>query len=117
MDGKLRIVCSEEEFDEVLHQNKERLVVLDCSMTWCGPCKMVYPKYKLFAENYKDAVFLYANGDSTASTAALFSKLGVREVPAFYVFRDGKLVHKHTGTNQATLRTAIISQLKPGEAR
>ena len=42
--------------DEILSSSKDSIVVIDYSTTWCGPCKMVAPKYELLSENekYKD---------------------------------------------------------------
>jgi len=34
------------------------LVVVDYSTTWCGPCKVIAPKFDELSEKYPDAVFL-----------------------------------------------------------
>ncbi len=41
----------------------------------------------------------------------------VRVTPSFFLYRDGKEVASLTGTKQQQLRTAILQNLKPGEAR
>lgn len=33
-------------------------MVVDYSTTWCGPCKMVLPKFEALASEYGDAIFL-----------------------------------------------------------
>lgn len=37
--GEITFVRSEEEFDVLLKEHAERLIVLEASMTWCRPCK------------------------------------------------------------------------------
>lgn len=42
----------------VLTDSRDKLVVVDYSTTWCGPCKLIFPKFEMLAEQYKDAIFL-----------------------------------------------------------
>lgn len=47
------------EFDKILQRAlKSQLVVVDFTASWCGPCKMIAPIYKEFAEQYSKAVFV-----------------------------------------------------------
>lgn len=110
-------IFSVKEFDDILEAHSEKLVVLDCSMTWCGPCKVLLPKFKLFAENYRDAIFLHMNGDENDSCSELFSRLQVGQVPSIQLFREKELVSRHEGIDSKMLRTVILRQLKEGEAR
>ncbi|KAK3281729.1 hypothetical protein CYMTET_10499 [Cymbomonas tetramitiformis] len=115
--GEVKQISSAKEFDEIIEAHSERLVILDCSMTWCGPCKVLLPKFKLYAENYNDAIFLHMNGDENDSCSELFSRLQVGKVPSIHMFRDKELVSRHEGIDGKMLRTVILSQLKEGEAR
>lgn len=52
-------IGSSDELDKiVLTDSKDKLVVVDYSTTWCGPCKLVLPKFEALSEEYKDAIFL-----------------------------------------------------------
>lgn len=76
-------------FEEKLNVAGDSLVVIDYSTTWCGPCKMVLPKYIELSERYLNVVFLKCIGDSSVEASALLKREGVRSVPAFhfwYVF-------------------------------
>lgn len=46
------------ELDRIVKGSKDKLIVVDYSTTWCGPCKLILPKFEQLAEEYKDAVFL-----------------------------------------------------------
>ena len=75
------------------------------------------PTFEFFAENYTDAIFLYMNGDDDHSLADLFTEMNVHGVPAFFVYRDGQMVHRHEGTHKPVLRAAIQRHLREGEKR
>lgn len=51
-------VGSSDELDKITADNKEKLVVVDYSTTWCGPCKQVLPKFEALATEYSDAIFI-----------------------------------------------------------
>ena len=50
------------ELDKLTTDNKDKLIVVDYSTTWCGPCKMILPKFEALAEEYADAIFVKVGG-------------------------------------------------------
>mmetsp|Transcript_44037 Transcript_44037/g.77768 ORF Transcript_44037/g.77768 Transcript_44037/m.77768 type:complete len:116 (-) Transcript_44037:147-494(-) len=68
-------VGSIDEFDKAVKEAAgDSLVIVDYSTTWCGPCKVIYPKYEEFSEQYTDAIFLKVVGDSSADASALMKR-------------------------------------------
>ena len=51
-------IDGEAAFDKTIQNAGSSLVVVDYSTTWCGPCKVIAPKFEEFSEQYTDAVFL-----------------------------------------------------------
>jgi len=51
-------IDSEAAFDQTIKNAGSSLVVVDYSTTWCGPCKVIAPKFEELSEKYTDAVFL-----------------------------------------------------------
>ena len=51
-------IDGEAAFDKTISSAGGSLVVVDYSTTWCGPCKVIAPKFDEFSEKYPDAVFL-----------------------------------------------------------
>jgi thioredoxin 1 len=51
-------IGSEEDLDKTLAEAAGSLVVVDYSTTWCGPCKVIYPKFEEMSNKYTNAVFL-----------------------------------------------------------
>lgn len=51
-------IDGEAAFDKTISSAGGSLVVVDYSTTWCGPCKVIAPKFDEFSDKYPDAVFL-----------------------------------------------------------
>lgn len=51
-------IDSEAAFDKTISSAGSALVVVDYSTTWCGPCKVIAPKFDELSEKYPDSVFL-----------------------------------------------------------
>jgi thioredoxin 1 len=51
-------IDGESAFDKTIKSAGSSLVIVDYSTTWCGPCKVIAPKFDEFSEKYPDAVFL-----------------------------------------------------------
>jgi len=51
-------IDSEAAFDSTVSGAGSNLVIVDYSTTWCGPCKVIAPKFDELSDKYPDAVFL-----------------------------------------------------------
>ena len=110
-------VKSMEEF-QLLLQEEKGPIILEVGFTFCKPCKKFYPKYKLFAEHYKDALFLILYGNRNQSTKQLCKTvLNVKATPTFYMYANGALVDKHVGIKEDPFRKKIKSLLEQCESK
>ncbi|ETI21314.1 thioredoxin [Cladophialophora carrionii CBS 160.54] len=85
----------------------DKLIVLDCFATWCGPCKVIAPEVLKFSnsEQYKDKVDFYkVDVDEVPDVA---QELGVRAMPTFMFFKNGEKVDEVVGANVRALEAAI----------
>ncbi|RLN93459.1 hypothetical protein BBJ28_00003361 [Nothophytophthora sp. Chile5] len=55
---------------------------------WCPPCKMIGPIYDELSAKYDGIAFAKLDVDELNDTT---SKAGVRSMPTFFYFKDGKL--------------------------
>ena len=103
-------VGSPDEFDTALKEANGAIVVIDYSTTWCGPCKLVEPKFYDLSDQYNDVVFLKCIGDTSAEASQLMKREGVRSVPAFHVFdKSGERVDTINGARIEEVENAIKS--------
>ncbi|CAD5162906.1 thioredoxin F1, chloroplastic-like [Musa acuminata AAA Group] len=83
----------------------ERVVVLDMYTRWCGPCKVMAPKFKELSEKHLDVVFMKL--DCNQENRPLAKELGIKVVPTFKILKDGKVVKEVTGAKYDDLVVAI----------
>jgi thiol-disulfide isomerase/thioredoxin len=62
-DGALEMISTKEEFDAALKDAGSKLVVVDFTASWCGPCQQIAPVFKALAQEFKDVVFLKVDVD------------------------------------------------------
>lgn len=92
------------ELDSAILSN-ERLVVVNFSATWCGPCKRVYPEYVKVAEEYNSHTTCYkVNIDQVDEVAEAY---GITSMPTFKFYKEGKIVEEFKGANVEKLRDTI----------
>jgi thioredoxin 1 len=95
-------INSASEFQAILAE--KNLVIVDFWATWCGPCKMIAPKYEGFSKTYPKMHFLKVDVDNVPEVA---ESAGVRAMPTFQIFQDGKQVEEIVGADPAKLEAAI----------
>ncbi|MEP6617233.1 MAG: thioredoxin [Ginsengibacter sp.] len=85
-----------ETFSTIL--NDEKPVLVDFTATWCGPCKMMAPELKRFAEMHKEVRVLKVDIDKNRATAEQFN---IQGVPTLILFRKGKVLWRQSGAMNA----------------
>ena len=100
-------ISSTEEFNDALESAGEALVVVDYSTSWCGPCKIIAPKFDEFSEQYKNVAFLKVMGDSSPAADKLMRSQGVRALPSFHFWKEKKQVDSISGAKAQALQDAI----------
>ena len=81
-------------FDEEV-KNSDIPVVVDFWAEWCGPCKMIGPALEELSEEYAGKIKIAkVNVDDNPNSPM---QLGVRGIPALFMFKDGEVVSNKTG--------------------
>ncbi|XP_051144589.1 thioredoxin H2-like [Andrographis paniculata] len=81
-----------------------KLIVINFTASWCGPCKYMYPALDEFAEVYKDVDFIKIDVDEFEDVAQEFQ---VQALPSFVLIKKGKKVNHVVGAKKEELRKKI----------
>lgn len=86
-------IKDEAEFDTLLETAP--LFVVDCTASWCGPCKLVAPLIDQLAEEYSDRAQVFKlDLDANRAVATRYS---IRSIPAVMIFKQGELAETIVG--------------------
>ncbi|XP_070710646.1 thioredoxin b [Pempheris klunzingeri] len=98
----VREVQSLEEFQLILKEAGDKLVVVDFTATWCGPCKQIGPEFVKESEKAenKNVIFLKVDVDDAADVSSF---CGINCMPTFHFYKNGKKVFEFSGANKDTL--------------
>jgi len=99
------IAVTDATFDEEV-KNSDIPVVVDFWAEWCGPCKQIGPALEELSAEYEGKVKI-AKVDVDANPNAP-AAMGVRGIPALFIFKDGKPVANLAGARpKAALQSWI----------
>ncbi|KAL0424329.1 UNVERIFIED_CONTAM: Thioredoxin H2 [Sesamum radiatum] len=91
-----------------LHFNSSKqlnkLMVVDFSATWCGPCKFMEPVFNNLAAKYTDVDFVKIDVDELSDISREF---GVQAMPTFLMLKQGKEVERVIGAKKDELEQKI----------
>ena len=107
----VRDITNEGDFDKTVKGAGASLVVVDYSTTWCGPCKVIAPKFEELSEKYSNAIFLKVIGDASPEASKLMKREGVRSVPSFHYFVNGEKIDVVNGANAEAIEAAITKHI------
>jgi thioredoxin len=101
------------EFTTHLSEAGSKLVVVDFSASWCGPCTMIAPFFKQLSVQYPAAMFIKVDVDKCPGTAAANN---VSAMPTFIFFRNRAILDKIRGANKTDLENKIKQLIQQTDA-
>ncbi|CAN9509296.1 unnamed protein product [Ophioblennius macclurei] len=98
----VREVENLDDFQNILKEAGGKLVVVDFTATWCGPCKQIAPKFAEMADDPENAnvVFIKVDVDEAEDVS---SHCGISCMPTFHFYKNQQKVDEFSGANVAQL--------------
>ena len=88
------VAATDATFDAIVKESSLPVVV-DFWAEWCGPCKQIGPALEELSTEMEGKIkVVKVDVDSNPSAAAA---LGVRGIPALFLFKDGQVISNKTG--------------------
>eukprot|EP00088_Acartia_fossae_P059851 TRINITY_DN71565_c0_g1_i1.p1 TRINITY_DN71565_c0_g1~~TRINITY_DN71565_c0_g1_i1.p1 ORF type:complete len:287 (-),score=72.50 TRINITY_DN71565_c0_g1_i1:75-935(-) len=100
----VKIMQDDSQFQSELAAAGSKLVVVDFTASWCGPCKRIAPYFDEMSSKYSNAVFLKVDVDQCQETA---QSHGVTAMPTFMFFRNKTKIDKMQGADNKALEEMV----------
>ncbi|KAL0083600.1 thioredoxin-like protein [Phycomyces blakesleeanus] len=91
-----------DQYNELIKNNK--LVAVDFHAVWCGPCKVIGPKFEKLSDTYTDIVFAKIDVEEVPDVA---SDVNIRAMPTFLFYKDGQKVGEVIGASLPKLEEQL----------
>lgn len=101
----VNVISSMEECQYVCTNMSNKIIVLDFTATWCGPCKRIYPLLQELSDQYPQVGFYKVDIDDLQDVATHF---GIDSVPSFKFIYNNKIVAEFSGADSQRLKNTLV---------
>ncbi|XP_040564667.1 thioredoxin-like protein 1 [Lepeophtheirus salmonis] len=98
------VVAEDGQWSKELANAGTKLVVVDFTVSWCGPCKTIAPFFEELPSKFPEAVFLKVDVDACPGTAG---DQGVTSMPTFIFYRNKIRIDRMQGANSVALEEKV----------
>ncbi|MFW9865081.1 MAG: thioredoxin [Candidatus Thorarchaeota archaeon] len=103
-------IQSSEEFNKLLKNYPDSIIVIDFWAVWCGPCMFFAPIFKkLHGEFQKDFIFVKVNVDENNAIAR---KYGITGIPTTLFIKNDEIINQVVGAMNYEGMKKVLVKLK-----
>ncbi|XP_074555288.1 thioredoxin b [Halichoeres trimaculatus] len=105
----VREVGNLEEFKKILKDaGEDKLVVVDFTATWCGPCKAIGPRFEELSKDpqNQNVIFLKVDVDEAEDVS---SHCEIKCMPTFQFYKNGNKIDEFSGAAYETLKEKLVA--------
>lgn len=108
-------IQDEQELDSLLVN--QPIIVIDCTATWCGPCKLISPLIDQLATEFDQRAKVFKL--DLDQNKAVAKRFGVKSIPAVLFFQNGELQETLVGSKpyemfKSTLEKYVMPAAEAG---
>ncbi|KMT09491.1 hypothetical protein BVRB_6g129610 [Beta vulgaris subsp. vulgaris] len=105
-EGQVISCHTDQAWEEQLTKANEskKLMVVDFTASWCGPCRAIAPFLAELARKFPGVIFVKVDVDELKQVA---SDWAIEAMPTFMLLLEGKIVGKVVGAKKDELQQAI----------
>ncbi|XP_014785770.1 thioredoxin 1 [Octopus bimaculoides] len=97
-------ITSLEQFNELLAENKDKLIIIDFFAQWCGPCKMIAPKLLAMEKDHDTVLFCKVDVDEAPDVA---EDQCISAMPTFRFYKGGDKVDEVIGASEEKIKATL----------
>ncbi|MFX1387882.1 MAG: thioredoxin [Promethearchaeota archaeon] len=103
-------IHSSEEFNNLLNNYSDKIIVIDFWAVWCGPCMFFAPIFKkLHGEFQKDFIFVKVNVDENNAIAM---KYGITGIPTTLFIKNKEVINQVVGAMNYEGMKQVLTKLQ-----
>ena len=91
-------------FDQLIKDNRYIGVVVDFYATWCPPCKMLAPVIVQLAQEFPNILFIKVNTQSFGSLSKIYN---VQSIPVVIFIKNGSVNNRIVGFQKPQIKMAV----------
>ena len=101
---------SVDEYKNLIEQYPEKVIVIDFTAVWCGPCQFYGPIFeRVQSEYYEDFIFAKVDVDENQALAMQYQITGV---PTTLFVKNGDVINKGVGAMNYDMLKKYLDSLK-----
>ena len=103
-------IPSVEDFNKILKNYPNKIIIIDFWAVWCGPCMYFSPVFKKLLEEFKkEFIFVKVNVDENNAIAMKYNITGI---PTTLFIKNGDVINKIVGALNYEQMKQVLEKLK-----